>query len=164
MRTSGIKIASANIVWTLSFIILMVFIVPVTGAAAGKWPSGLEEAAKAHFQKLQKKESITRDSTVKDPLGIVPTAAFDRATHNCHETPGQAYRVYRKPIFIREADRGIYIVRAKYLIFSRQADSVDDLFVKPWQEGSDAVLEVHFKLIDGKWAAVGKQERLSIRD
>ncbi len=164
MKTYRTKKASANITWALSFIILMVFIVPVKDAAAGKWPFGLEEAAKAHFQKLQKKESITRDSTVKDPFGIIPTAAFDRAAHNCHETPGQAYRVYRKPIFIREDDRGIFIVRAKYLIFSRQADSVEDLFVKPWQEGSDAVLEVHFKVVDGKWAAVGKQERLSIGD
>jgi hypothetical protein len=127
--------------------------------AAEPWPDGLREAVHSYFQTLQVTEYRTRDSSLEEPLGIQPMTEFDRASHKCHEVPGQVYRIYKVPNYFSE-DNGSYMVRSKFQLFYRQAEDIAAIFAQTWGQGSDGAIKVRFKLVDGKWEAVEKREVL----
>lgn len=128
--------------------------------AAETWPEGLREAVHSYFQALQVTDYRTRDSTLEDPLGIQPMTSFDRAGHKCHEVPGQVFRVYRIPTSYREDRDGTFLLRSRFDLFYRQAESIAGVFSKPWQPGSGGAIQVRFEQIDGEWEAVEKRELL----
>jgi hypothetical protein len=136
----------------------------LTGAgplsASGPWPEGLREAVNSYFQTLQVTDYRTRDSTLEEPLGVQPMTEFDRAGHKCHEVPGQVYRIYKIPNYFSEDTDGSFLVRSKFYLFYRQADSVAEIFSKPWEQGSNGAIQVRFEQVGGKWEAVDKREIL----
>lgn len=141
----------------LAVIILSAF--PGSAMAAQPWPDGLREAVHSYFQTLQVTEYRTRDSSLAEPLGIQPMTEFDRASHKCHEVPGQVYRIYKIPNYFSREEES-YMVRSKFQLFYRQAGEIAEIFSQPWAEGSDGVIRVRFEMADGKWEAVEKRELL----
>jgi hypothetical protein len=102
----------------------------------------------------------TRDSTLDDPIGIQPMSEFDRASHKCHEVPGQVYRIYKVPSYFSEDTNGSFLVRSRFALFFRQAEGIAQVFSQPWEEGSDGALQVRFQKLEGNWEAVEKRELL----
>ena len=105
-------------------------------------------------------EYRTRDSTLADPLGIQPMTSFDRASHKCHEVPGQVYREFKVPSSYRKDEDGTVVLRSRYDLFYRQAEDLPGIFSLPWEQGSDGAIQVRFEQIDGQWEAVEKREVL----
>lgn len=130
--------------------------------AAGPWPDGLQESAKAYIALQQAEQYEIRESTLGELKGVIPMAAFDREAHNCHEVAGQSYRIYGKPRFAGKAEGGGYYVRVVIGVFYRQADRVRDLMDQEWQEGSDSGIKITFELVDGKWEATAEKELLTM--
>ena len=128
--------------------------------AAEPWPEGLREAVHSYFQTLQITDYRTRDSTLAEPLGIQPMTEFDRAGHKCHEVPGQVYRIYKIPGYFSEDTDGSFLVRSRFDLFFRQAESIAQIFSEPWEQGSDGAIQVRFKKVDGSWESVEKRELL----
>jgi hypothetical protein len=114
----------------------------------------------AHFQTLQVTEYRTRDSTLEEPLGIQPMTSFDRASHKCHEVPGQVYRVYKIPSSYSKDKVDTIVVRSRFELFYRQADSIAEIFSASWGQGSDGAIQVRFEKVDGNWEAVESRELL----
>jgi len=141
----------------LTAIILLSGAGPAT--AVQPWPDGLREAVHSYFQTLQVTEYRTRDSSLEEPLGIQPMTEFDRASHKCHEVPGQVYRTYKVPNYFSE-DNGSYLVRSRFELFYRQAEDIPGIFSLPWGQGSGGTIQVRFEKVDGKWEAVEKREVL----
>jgi hypothetical protein len=137
------------------------FAITSPAAAAEPWPEGLREALTSHIQAIQVIEYRTRDSTLEDPLGIQPMTSFDRAGHKCHEVPGQVYRIYKIPNYFRERE-GSYVVRSKFQLYYRQADSIAEIFSLPWGQGSDGAIQVRFQQVDGNWEVVESREILDL--
>lgn len=146
----------------MAFAVLFLVIDPVS--ASGRWPEGLGEAVNSHFQALQVTEYLIRDSTLEDPRGIQPMTSFDRASHKCHEVPGQVYRVYKVPTSYTEDKDGAFIFRSRFELFYRQADSITGIFSSSWKQGSDGAIQVRFDRVDGKWEAVETREILDAGD
>ncbi len=136
----------------------------LTGAepslAAEPWPEGLRETVHSYFQTLQVTDYRTRDSTLAEPLGVQPMSEFDRASHKCHEVPGQVYRIYKVPSYFSEDTDGSFLVRSRFDLFFRQAESIAQIFSQPWEEGSDGAIQVRFKQVDGNWEMIEKRELL----
>jgi len=128
--------------------------------AAKPWPEGLREAVHSYFQTLQVTDYRTRDSTLENPIGIQPMTEFDRASHKCHEVPGQVYRIYKVPNYFSEGTDGSFLVRSRFDLFYRQAAGVVEIFSQPWEQGSDGAIQVRFERVDGEWEAVEKRELL----
>lgn len=128
--------------------------------AAEPWPEGLREAVHSYFQTLQVSDYRTRDSTLEEPLGVQPMTEFDRAGHKCHEVPGQVYRIYKIPNYFSEDTDGSFLVRSRFDLFFRQAESIVQIFSQPWEKGSDGAFQVRFKQVDGNWESVEKRELL----
>jgi hypothetical protein len=124
------------------------------------WPEGLREAVNSYFQALQVTAYRTRDSTLEDPLGIQPMTEFDRASHKCHEVPGQVYRIYKVPGYFSKDAGGAFLVRSRFDLFYRQAGSIAEVFSQPWEQGSDGAIQVQFEHVNGDWEAVEKRELL----
>ena len=142
---------------SVAVIFLIITIEPAS--AAGPWPEGLREAVHSYFQTLQVTEYRTRDSSLEEPLGIQPMTEFDRASHKCHEVPGQVYRIYKVPNYFSE-DNGSYMVRSKFQLFYRQAEDIAAIFAQPWGQGSDGAIRVRFEQVGEEWEAVEKREVL----
>ena len=163
MRMNQLYTGLARRVFPATAVMILVSAVtavsPGTSSAAGNWPEGLKEAVNSYFQALQVTEYRTRDSTLDEPLGIQPMTSFDRASHKCHEVPGQVYRIYKVPNYFRE-EPGAYYVRSKFRLFYRQAEEIAEIFARPWEQGSDGVIRVRFEQVDGMWEAVEKREVL----
>ena len=143
---------------SLAAIVLIVTIGPAS--AAEPWPEGLREAVHSYFQTLQVTDYRTRDSTLEEPLGVQPMTEFDRAGHKCHEVPGQVYRIYKIPNYFTEDTDGSFLVRSRFDLFFRQAESIAEIFSEPWEQGSDGAFQVRFEKVDGKWESVEKRELL----
>ena len=131
-------------------------------SAAGPWPEGLREAVNSYFQTLQVTDYRTRDSTLEEPLGIQPMTEFDRAGHKCHEVPGQVYRVYKIPSSYNQDQDDTFLVRSRFKLFYRQADSIAEVFSTSWGQGSDGAIQVRFKQVDGTWEVVESRELLDM--
>ncbi|MDF1525392.1 MAG: hypothetical protein RRA15_03975 [bacterium] len=136
--------------------------ITVSGAAreAQPWPEGLRESVNSYFQTLQVTEYRTRDSTLAEPPGVQPMTEFDRAGHKCHEVPGQVYRIYKIPNYFTEDTDGSFLVRSRFDLFFRQAESITQIFSEPWEQGSGGAFQVRFEKVDGKWESVEKRELL----
>ncbi len=130
--------------------------------AAEPWPEGLKEAVYSYFQTHQVTEYRTRDSTLEEPLGVQPMTSFDRASHKCHEIPGQVYRVYKIPSSYSKDQDDTFVVRSRFKLFYRQADSIAEVFSLPWGQGSDGAIQVRFEHVDGNWEVVEKRELLDM--
>ena len=131
-------------------------------SASERWPEGLREAVNSHFQGLQVTEYLIRDSILEDPRGIQPMTSFDRASHKCHEVPGQVYRVYKIPTFYTEDEDGTLVFRSRFELFYRQADSIAEIFDQTWEQGSDGAIQVQFEQVEGNWEEVETRELLDI--
>lgn len=156
--------ASTGLLTYIAFVACLItptlFAVNDPAMAAGPWPDGLREAVNSYFQTLQVTDYRTRDSTLESPLGVQPMAAFDRASHKCHEEPGQVNRIYKIPNYFSEGEDGSFLVRSKFELFYRQAGSVAEIFLQPWEKGSDGAIKVRFERVDENWEAVEKRELL----
>ena len=130
--------------------------------AAEPWPEGFKEAVYSYFQTLQVTEYRTRDSTLEEPLGVQPMTSFDRASHKCHEIPGQVYRVYKIPSSYSQDQDDTFLVRSRFKLFYRQADSIAEVFSTSWGQGSDGAIQVRFKQVDGTWEVVESRELLDM--
>jgi hypothetical protein len=128
--------------------------------AAVPWPDGLKEAVYSYFQTLQVTEYRTRDSTLEEPLGVQPMTSFDRTSHKCHEIPGQVYRVYKIPSSYSQDQDGTFLVRSRFELFYRQADSIAEVLSTSWGQGSDGAIQVRFEKVEGNWEAVETKELL----
>ncbi len=138
------------------------FFAPLCLAGDGPgWPKGLSEAAKNHFDALQKIEYAIRDSSAASPLGIVPTNTFDRASHECHDASGQAYRLYSPLALGPDCSESSCKVVAEFKLYYREGLDSAALFAAPWKEGSGGALEVTFTFADGFWLAKGSRELMA---
>ena len=86
--------------------------------------------------------------------------SFDRASHKCHEVPGQVYRVYKVPNYFSEDADGSYLLRVKFDLFYRQGEDIAGIFSMPWEQGSGGAVQVRFKQVDDKWEVVESREVL----
>jgi hypothetical protein len=164
MLTRKLKITPRELLTSVAFmaclIALLPFAVKDAAMAAEPWPEGLREAVHSYFQTLQVTDYRTRDSTLEEPLGVQPMTEFDRAGHKCHEVPGQVYRIYKIPNYFTEDTDGSFLVRSRFDLFFRQAESIAEIFSEPWEQGSDGAFQIRFEKVDGKWESVEKRELL----
>ena len=152
--------ALANSVIAAGLTVIILLASTGSAMAAEPWPEGLREAVHSYFQTLQVTDYRTRDSTLEQPLGVQPMTEFDRAGHKCHEVPGQVYRIYKIPNYFSEDTDGSFLVRSRFDLFFRQAESIAQIFSEPWEQGSDGAFQVRFEKLDGKWESVEKRELL----
>jgi hypothetical protein len=132
-------------------------------AGAGeRWPEGLKEAAAIHLSSLQTREFGIRDSTMLNPMGIVPANIFDRASHKCHEGSGQQYRRFGEPVYAGRSDDGSFLVQTTIQIFYRQGAGLSTLFEQPWKQGTDMAFQVSFDQFRGGWKVVLERELIQM--
>ena len=164
MFVRELEIARRKLLTSIAFMACLVALSPFAvhdaAIAAEPWPEGLREAVHSYFQTLQVTDYRTRDSTLEEPLGVQPMTEFDRASHKCHEVPGQVYRIYKVPGYFSENMDGSFLVRSRFDLFYRQAESIVQIFSQPWEEGSDGAIQVRFEHVDGTWEVVEKRELL----
>ena len=164
MVNKNLKSALRKLLTYIAFMVCLTVLSPIalndTAMAAEPWPEGLREAVHSYFQTLQVTDYRTRDSTLEEPLGVQPMTEFDRAGHKCHEVPGQVYRIYKIPNYFTEDTDGSFLVRSRFDLFFRQAESIAQIFSEPWEQGSDGAFQVRFEKVDGKWESVEKRELL----
>ncbi len=134
-------------------------------AAGAAWPAecppALTAAAEAYRQRLDAQQQAIRGSGPDAPLGVEPTMMFDRASHGCHEGRGQAYRVYRA-FRCTEVGEDEAVVRYPYRLFFRRALTLEELFGRAWEQGSDGILEVRFQREGDRWVPVSRREVLDM--
>lgn len=148
------------------FLILTVTLTFLTGfcraQAAEPWPEGLKEAASSHLADLQARELKIRDSSMLEPLGVVPANIFDRASHKCHEGSGQQYRQFGQPVYIGRGDDGVHLVQTAIQVFYRQGAGLAELYEQPWRTGTDMVFQISFHRKPGGWQAVLERELIDM--
>ena len=121
---------------------------------------GLQEAARAMRQTMQQEQEVIRVSSLASPEGVEETVQFDLGAHACHRGPGQAYRVFGEPT-CRPADaEGLVPVRYLYELQYRKALTLDELFAKEWQEGSEGLQQVKFQREGERWIPVERKDLL----
>ena len=114
------------------------------------WPLALEEAALRYRASLAAEQEAVRTSSLKSSFGVEETMQFDLATHACHRGPGQAWRDYGAPSFTGATGDDAR-VRYPYRLQFRQALTLEEMFQKPWREGSDGEIEVVFRRTAEGW-------------
>lgn len=140
--------------------LLFVTLAAAVGAAESPCPPGLAAAAEAMWQTMQREQELIRDSTLASPQGVEETVQFDLGAHACHRGPGQAYRIFGEPQCMTADDRGRIPVRYPYELRYRKALTLDELFGKPWQPGSDGLQQVAFEPEGERWVPVARKEVL----
>lgn len=130
--------------------------------AAEPWPEGLKEAAAIHLSALQAREFRIRDSTMLNPVRIVPASIFDRASHRCHEGSGQQYRLFGEPAYIGRGDDGMFLVQTTIQVFYRQGADLAVLYEQPWKQGTDMAFQVSFEQAVDGWKAVLARELIQM--
>ncbi len=135
---------------------------PLPGAAG--CPPGLEEAAEAYRQAMNREQAQIRASTRESPRGVEATMVFDRASHGCHRAPGQAYREFGPPECLEPRQGRRVAVRFPYRLFFRKALTLEELFERDWEPGSDGILQVIFEREGERWVPVARREVLDLGD
>ncbi|GAB4258225.1 MAG: hypothetical protein Kow0092_05700 [Deferrisomatales bacterium] len=130
-------------------------------APAAECPPALGESAAAYRATLNEEQRAIRDSTLDSPRGIEETVQFDLGAHACHRGPGQAYREYGEPECVPAEEPDTARVRFPYRLAFRKALTLDALFGKEWQRGSDGLLQVTFQREGGRWLPVARREVLT---
>ena len=133
---------------------------PVAFAADTPCPPGLMEAALAMRVTMQDEQEVIRASTLAQPEGVEETVQFDLGAHACHRGPGQAYRVFGEPTCRPVDAEGRIPVRYPYTLQYRKALTLDELFEKDWQPGSDGLQQVKFEAEGARWIPVARKELL----
>ena len=131
-------------------------------AGAGGCPPGLAAAADAYRHGMNREQAEIRTSTRENPRGVEATTVFDRASHGCHRAPGQAYREFGPPECLEPGDGGRVAVRFPYRLFFRKALTLEDLFERDWEPGSDGILQVTFEREGDRWVPVARREVLDL--
>lgn len=134
----------------------------VGGPAAAGCPEGLGTAAEAYRRALAEEQRAVRESTLASPVGIEETVQFDLGNHACHRGPGQAYREFAAPECLVPRPDGRVPVRYRYRLFFRRALTLEELFARPWEEGSDGIVEALFEPDGARWVPVSKREVLDL--
>ncbi|GAB4247344.1 hypothetical protein [Deferrisoma sp.] len=153
-------------VWRRGMLLFLGLILGAAAAGAAPCPPGLEAAARAYRDGLNAEQEAIRTSTPEAPAGVEETVFFELGAHACHRGPGQAYRVYGPPECEEAAAGGRAAVRYPYELFFRRALTLEELFRKPWQPGSDGILRVEFEREGDtdRWVPVGRREVLDLGD
>lgn len=143
--------------WSLALLLATV----TAGASAQQaCPPGLAAAAARMGETMQEEQEVIRTSSLARPEGVEETVQFDLGAHACHRGPGQAYRVFGEPACQRPDDQGRVPVRYPYRLQYRKALTLDELFRREWQEGSDGVQQVLFEREGDGWIPTGRKEIL----
>ncbi len=129
-------------------------------ASAGECPPGLREAVEAYREGLQAEQHRIRDSRADAPRGVEETVQFDVPSHACHRGPGQAYREFGIPSCEADGPGQPSVVRYPFALFFRKALTLEAMYAKAWEEGSDGAFEVVFERDADRWVAVSKREVL----
>jgi len=140
--------------------LLLVSLAARAGASGVPCPPGLGAAAEVMRQTMQQEQERIRDSTLSSPQGVEETVQFDLGAHACHRGPGQAYRIFGAPQCMAADGQGVVPVRYPYALRYRKALTLDELFLKPWQPGSDGLQQVQFEPEGERWVPVARKEIL----
>ena len=156
---------SRRLLLCASLAVGLLFLSPTEGRpAAEPCPEGLIAAASSYRESLNSAQELIRAGSLQSPLGTEETVQFDLTTHACHRGPGQAYRVYGDPECQSAAAAAKRRVLYPFRVYFRQALTLQELFRKPWREGSDGYLQVEFKREGSTWLAVTKKELLDRKE
>ena len=131
-------------------------------ASGGECPKELLSAVELHRSGLSAAQNLIKASTFEKPLGIEPTQAFDLANHNCHQVPGQAYRIYSDYSCKMEDSGKKAVVRFPYRLFYRRSETVEGVFAEEWKEGTDGILQVTFETDKNGWSPAETRETLDL--
>ncbi len=123
-------------------------------------PPGLGAAAEAYRQVLQTEQDQIRNSSTDAPRGVEETVQFDVPSHACHRGPGQAYRRFGVPGCEPNGHGEAGVVRYPFALFFRKALTLEAMYAKDWEEGSDGAFEVVFEKEGDRWVPVSKREVL----
>ena len=129
-------------------------------ASAGECPPGLRGAVEAYRKALQAEQHQIRDSRAEAPRGVEETVQFDVPSHACHRGPGQAYREFGVPACEPNGPGQASVARYPFALFFRKALTLEAMYSKDWEEGSDGAFEVVFEEEGDRWVPVSKREVL----
>jgi hypothetical protein len=127
---------------------------------AAECPPGVRGAVEAYRQALQAEQHRIRDSGAEEPRGVEETVQFDVPSHACHRGPGQAYREFGAPACEPGSPGQASVVRYPFALFFRKALTLEALYAKDWEEGSDGAFEVVFEKEGDRWVPVSRREVL----
>ena len=145
-----------------SIITVLLLLCPTLVQAEEPWPEGLEAAAVNHLSGLQTREYGVRDSTMLNPLAVIPANIFDRTSHKCHEGSGQQYRVFSEPLYKGLGENGTHLVQTTIEVFYRQGVDLTALYDQPWKQGTEMAFQVTFEGTADGWKAVLERELIQM--
>jgi hypothetical protein len=149
-----------------TILLAALLILPATNAmsdGAVACTGELAEVAEAFRVELQEMEELIKVSTVENQIGIEPSTTFDLANHSCHNIPGQAYRIYTEGVCETQEEL-LAVVRYDYKLFYRRAETINEMFKRPFEEGTAGILQVKFEQTGQGWRMLSRRERLWIGD